>query len=46
MGRHMAWILSTGLNLGRDSELARTLAWGEGENLWHSRHGTRPDPAR
>ena len=34
------------LNLGRGGTLADALAWGEGQNIWHQRHGTKPDPSK
>ncbi len=32
--------------LGRDDDLAGSLAWGEAENIWHRRHGAEPDPSK
>ena len=32
--------------LGRDGDLGGLLTWGEAENIWHRRHGMKPDPAR
>ena len=32
--------------LGRDDDLAGSLTWGEAENIWHRRHGAKPDPSK